>query len=400
MAVESSQNRPFVADFVRDTIEDEAVDRIRAGVMAARARGPRQSLGRPLFAVATFALILAVVGVVWLLAAGRSSVEGGVAAGPLFVRGAGLLTKLRAIDSTSEPMRSELTDGSMIELSGGAVIEARENSGHRVALDLGLGQARFDVRPGGPRRWSIEAGFVTVDVLGTAFTVDRGSDVVTVAVERGQVRLSSEYLDGGQRELHSGERIEVRRAEAQASFGAMSADDEALEEAIDGGPDVADGAASPRASWRRLAREGDFSEAYGVLGRDGLDREARRADSLDQLMTLADIARFSGHPRDAVGPLEEVIERYPSDTRAAVAAFTLGRLEGDVLHRHGRAARAFRRCLQLRTPAALREDAMARLAHSLARSGDYDGARSAARAYLRAHPSGRRAEELRRWVED
>ena len=56
-------------------------------------------------------------------------------------------------------------------------------------------------------------------------------------------------------------------------------------------------------------------------------------------MLLADVARLSGHPLEAVEPLELAMTRHSSSSRAAVAAFTLGRLESDVLRRQGRAAR-------------------------------------------------------------
>ena len=79
-------------------------------------------------------------------------------------------------------------------------------------------------------------------------------------------------------------------------------------------------------------------------------------------MLLADVARLSGHPREAVAPLERMIAEHPGDPRAPVAAVMLGRLEMDRLVRPERARRAFERARELGLPAALAPDVDRRLA--------------------------------------
>ena len=117
-------------------------------------------------------------------------------------------------------------------------------------------------------------------------------------------------------------------------------------------------------------------------------RETRQA-GVGDLLLLADVARLSGHPRDAVAPLERILDAYPRDAQAPLAAFALGRLELDALDAPARAARALDRALALGLPQSLREDARARLVEAHARSGNAAAARAAAAAYRREFPDGR-----------
>ena len=63
--------------------------------------------------------------------------------------------------------RVVLSDGSSIELAPGARFEPIESSASSFIAVLERGTASFDVHPGGPRRWQIECGLATVEVVGT-----------------------------------------------------------------------------------------------------------------------------------------------------------------------------------------------------------------------------------------
>jgi transmembrane sensor len=156
-------------------------------------------------------------------------------------------------------------------------------------------------------------------------------------------------------------------------------------------------AASP--VWRELARRGDNVGAYAELGPGGVARAARSAQ-VEDLFALADVARLSGHPADAVEPLERVVAEYPSDPRAPLAAFTIGRVELESLAAPGAAARAFEQALALGIPGGLAEDAYVYLAEARARSGDRAGAARAYQDYGVRFPGGRRAPDVRRWTTD
>lgn len=156
-------------------------------------------------------------------------------------------------------------------------------------------------------------------------------------------------------------------------------------------------ASATESSWREEAARGHHAEAYALLGSSGLEREVGRAASSEDLFVLADVARLSGHPERARAPLARLLELYPRDARAPLAAATLGRIELD-LGQPSRAARAFERALGLGAPLALEEDLRARLVESWVRAGDLEAARSAGDAYRRRFPDGRRKAEVERWL--
>lgn len=77
-------------------------------------------------------------------------------------------------------------------------------------------------------------------------------------------------------------------------------------------------------------------------------------------LARADDARRDGDLRTAVALLARVVRRG-ADRRAALAAFTLGRLEMDELRRPARARAAFSRALALGLPDRLAQQARRRL---------------------------------------
>ena len=110
------------------------------------------------------------------------------------------------------------------------------------------------------------------------------------------------------------------------------------------------------------------------------------------------MARLSGHPAEAVAPLERILGELSSDPQAPLAAFTLGRIELDALSHPAEARAAFERALALGVPAGLREDARARLVEACARAGETAAAASAASAYAREYPGGRHARAIEAWL--
>jgi transmembrane sensor len=122
--------------------------------------------------------------------------------------------------------------------------------------------------------------------------------------------------------------------------------------------------------------------------------DAGRDEAAD-LLLAADIARLSGHPEQALGPLRRLCEKHPADRRGPVAAFTLGRVLLDDLGRPGDAATAFRKARLLWPDGPLAEDALAREADSWRRAGNSDKARAEAERYLARYPEGRHAVAMR-----
>ncbi len=314
-----------------------------------------------------------------------------------------------------------LDDGSRIDVTRGTLVPTT-NDGSAVRFTLPQGHATFDVVPGGPRTWTIDAGLVTVTVLGTRFDVTRGDHEARVSVERGKVLVVGKGVPGGQIVLLAGDHVEVHEgappepplvptpgsaeppsiAPPPEPSSFPDSPDSSTAAAIAPSSTTNARAAVPSTSaqaaeaWHPLAKNGKYSEAYATLGREGVAREARRAERPEELMQVADVARLSGHPADAVLPLERLLENHAGSKVAPQAAFTLGKIELDALGRPGRAAVAFERSIALGVPAALKEDAFARRVEAYAKSNDAARARSSREAYEQAFPNGRYAESVRR----
>jgi transmembrane sensor len=376
-------------EHLRDAAEEPALRRIweRIDGRLPDARRRRRRLALVVFATASAAAAATIVSV-------RRD------AGPLrFVDGRALY----AVDAPAAGARVPLSDGSTIELGAGARFEPLESSGTTFLGVLQRGSASFDVRPGGPRRWQVECGLATVEVVGTRFSCERTPSGLRVAVQRGAVIVRGERVADRARRLAAGQWLDIPEAPG-AAVSARAPDELPATEAPEP-PALADGtpvvegaledepAAEPRASWRELAHRGRPAEAFAVLGTQGVRREARRLGVAD-LLALADVARLSGHPAEAVAPLDRILSDFAHDPQAPLAAFALGRLELDELARPRSAAVAFERALALGLPLTLRDDARARLVEAHERAGDRAAARAAAEAYLRELPAGRHRAEM------
>ncbi len=394
---------------------------------------------------------------------------------------------LAPVDAAHGDRVVTLADASEIRLAKGARVEPLLSSGSRFELLLRRGSAEFSVIPGGPRRWVIEAGVATVEVVGTVFRVTRGPRGVQVSVSRGTVLVRGEGVPDRVRRVTAGQTISV--APAVAPLPKVDVGPAAVAEATDspgdpGGvvalpaataaalPDATDAelpdptaaalpdptaaarpeataaalpdatAAAPRdatpaalpdataaalpdataaalpdataaalpdataaavpaapaAAWRRALARGAYKKAYGTLGAQGLKREVARTDLPQRLLELADVARLSGHPSQAVAPLDRLMTRHADSPQAGLAAFTLGRVYLDQLGEPAEAARAFEKAIGLHPPNALLADCHARLVEAYARAGDVSRAKRAASRYRALFPGGRQLADPRAWT--
>jgi transmembrane sensor len=270
---------------------------------------------------------------------------------------------------SSTPRETTLSDGSRIELSADSALEVLDNDGDTFVCALRRGQATFDVVPNGPRRWRIEVGAVAIEVVGTRFHVDRRERSVLVEVERGAVLVRGENVRDGVQKLRPGARLEVpstRPPSVEASRPSVPA---------------------PATTPEQGAAAGSVDGEIGVA----------RPPSTD-LLALADQQRRRGDLQGAIHTLKQAVERDPNDARSAMAAFTLGKLLLDGTGQPVEAEAAFRACLNRSPPAAIAEDAMARLVEAQSRAGAREAALATAGEYQRRYPSGRRLSDVRRWT--
>ncbi len=394
-----------IRELLQDPIDRDASDRLWTGIRARRARAAR----RARVAQVTAGLALAAAMALW--ARGRGGDHGGSGVSS---RGAGDLrledgSALGALASAARPRTVVLSDRSRIELSAGASVDPEANTGAAFVARL-RGAATFEVTPGGARRWSIECGHVTIDVIGTRFqVVDDGRSHVRVSVEHGIVVVRGEAVPDHLRRLVDGQSLDVdessdgaaARAARVPAAPAGPAPEDPPAGSGDPRPPAPRTAANPgpghATEWRALARDGSYDAAYQSLGADGLVHESAHA-SVDELLALADVARLSGHPRDCVLPLTRVLDEHGTDPRASLAAFTLGRVQLETLARPDLATTAFSHAITLGLPQGLIEDAYLRLVESQSRSGDGAGARATAAEYARKYPHGTRTPTMARWI--
>jgi transmembrane sensor len=394
-----SQIRFPLKDHLQDPVDEEALHRI-AEEIDSRLQGRKRRRFLP--------LVLAGATAVAAIIVAFSHVHRDT--GPLLFADGRELVAMAAGGAARE---IALSDGSRIRLSPGARIEPLQSSGFTFSAIVAQGRADFDVRPGGSRCWVIECGLATVEVLGTAFACEREPGRLRVVVSRGVVLVRGERVPDRARRLSAGETLEVAEDApslapvAAAPLAALALPENAGYSGLTGAesavrvPDREHSTSRARAAaattWRFLARHGRHREAFAALGTEGLRRESRRL-GVDDLLALADVARLSGHPAEAVMPLGRILTEFANDAQAPLAAFALGRLELDSLGHARAAASAFRKALDLGIPRGLREDVRARLVEAYARSGDAAAAQRAADAYLDEFPNGRHARAIQGWL--
>jgi transmembrane sensor len=255
------------------------------------------------------------------------------------------------------------------ELSPGTVLAPLPDRGGR-GFRLRAGGARFSVAHDPRRPFVVEAGDVTIEDLGTTFTVRYVTpDRVNIAVEEGRVRVRAGDDDT---EVSAGATLEVPVSSPGEAAGKK--------------PQPAGVVAS---AWRPLAERGQYEDARRALRKAG--PSAVRDDTAD-LLLAADAARLSGHPAEAVPYLERVLRGHAHDPRAELAAFTLGRVLLDELGRPREAVDAFAAARSSGGP--LAEDALARQVEALSRAGDVARSRDLGLLYRRLYPNGRRAKAV------
>jgi transmembrane sensor len=287
----------------------------------------------------------------------------------------------------------ELSDGSAaLAASNDARVEPVEITPNAVLVRLTGGAARFRVTPRSDREFRVVAGGVTVTVLGTVFVVELRNDGVEVRVERGRVRAETGTTI---RTIAAGQKFTFdTRMVSEPRNPPVSNRIEAPAPAIDAGRREAVPQRTAEPSWRLLAQDGEYERAYRVLT---LQRASVREEPGD-LMLAADVARLSGHGNEATKYLRRVLDRFGSDSRAPLAAFTLGRVLLDQLGRPHEAAEAFTLARKSAPGGALAQDALAREVESWARAGDPVRARARAEEYLKLFPNGRRRTAVRRYA--
>ncbi|WP_430436106.1 FecR family protein [Oceanibaculum nanhaiense] len=112
--------------------------------------------------------------------------------------------------ATGQTRQLVLADGSTVMLESGSALDVAYESGHR-AVRLLSGQAFFEVAPDAHRPFNVNAGGVSVTVVGTAFDVELTDRAVRVAVQQGQVEVSAGVENQSAALLSPGEALRIYR---------------------------------------------------------------------------------------------------------------------------------------------------------------------------------------------
>lgn len=356
-----------------DASEDHAA--IDRGVARLKASPRRPRRTRAWLAVSGVAAVAAAVALAIARTPGPSELE--------LASGAPLV----AIEARNAGQIVELSDGTRIELARGARIERLENDASRLVLRQEVGRVRYEVAPQGPRRFTIEAGLAAIEVIGTAFVIDRttagGLERVAIHVEHGVVIVRGDRVPDGVVRLEDGARLIVG-AEPHANVRTPSetAAPVTIEEAVPVAVAPVPRERPARTSEPRTQGPGEVSAA-----------EDDRPDDAE-LLARADSLRGAGR-RDEAQALLEMVAARGRAPHAALASFSLARLL-ETSDPAG-AERAFERALELGLPAALHGSAWAHLAGLQGARGDLDRARESAERAIAGGATGADLARAQRW---
>ena len=339
---------PSEAQLERGLIE------LRERVAEVRSRG--RAWRRMSLAGATAALLL--VAGVWGVSVFRN---GWTTSGPVAVdriEGGALLDGGYLSESGHAGIGVFFNEGSSFVLAPGTRGRLREvfKDGARFAIEDGA--ASFQITPNAARRWSVEAGPFLVTVKGTVFkvawdpsqrTLRTGSAPRSCGGQRagrGRGHSSSRRAAPGHRSAQGGDphhrgtiRGTVRRPASErgrpaersvrGARGRRGAEREASRHADEPGRPrrhVSSPSGTAGRRWAELLAAGRWDRILADVDREGIDATLGSASSED-LLALADAARYRRRVDLARAALLAQRRRFPGSARALDALFLLGRVE-------------------------------------------------------------------------
>jgi len=362
----------------------------------------RRALGVA-FAFALVTIALVVCGIRWSHAqrAIRATWNGAPLYGPSVVEAA-----------TNRPQSLEFTEGSQVLLEPDTRVSLARMSDHYANLTLDDGHILASIRKHTGITWTFVAGPYRIRVVGTRLTIDWDCDrrQLRVAVREGRVKVSGGDLPNEGLVLDAGTTLERGatndQAKPSAPLGVMApAELSAALPSLSRAPTKdligpahvsATGAAGP--TWSSLAKQGKYKEALALaemLGFETLINEVNEND----LLLLANAARYSGDAARAHQAQLKLRERFAGRRSAALAAFYLARSAFDIERRPDIAIHWFETFLTESPSGDLAALARTHLMSLWLNMGQREKARQVAQDYLRYHPDGAQAAQARSLVQ-
>lgn len=300
----------------------------------------------------------------------------------------------------------DFPDGSRVTFRAGSAGRLRPLAGSGEEIVLEQGRLEVHVVHAESTLWLVHAGPYRVRVTGTRFAVswreERSVPTFELTLAEGAVVIDGELLGAGV-SLRAGHRLRIASGvvllEPLVADAAPPAPRDPAGPRMEVGPspaephprsagasrgdgDVGDdgGAGLRNDRWLALAERGAYRDALVEAKRLGFGELCGRLDARG-LLTLGDVARYSGSHAQARKAFASLIARFPGDALAPDAVFSLGRLAFEA-QRPEEAVRWFRRYVASWPQAPLADQALGRVLECSIRLEDREGSRAAARAYL------------------
>jgi hypothetical protein len=324
---------------------ERGLSELRERVAAVRSRG-RAWRG---FSLAGAAAALLLAAGFWGLSVVRN---GWTTSGPVAVdriEGGALLEGGYLSESGHAGIGVFFNEGSSFVLAPGTRGRLREVSKDGARFAIEDGAASFQITPNAARRWSVEAGPFLVTVKGTIFKVDWDpvSERFELILRRGRVVVTGPVAGGGV-PLRAGQHLVIVLPRAETLITEEPADDEAARPAppseaplpvatpnakhpaartnLAGPPAPAISRGVGARRWGELLAAGRWDRILADVDREGIDATLASASSED-LLALADAARYRRRVDLARSALLAQRRRFPGAARALDALFLLGRVE-------------------------------------------------------------------------
>ncbi len=307
-----------------------------------------------------------------------------------------------------EPASYDLPGGGTLTLSPGTTVEIDRDKQKTLTLRLLRGEASAFTTSDGR---SAEIALIVEDARvlarpGSEVFVRRNSSDIDVRVASGSAEL---VWPSGSRELSTGDRIEsvpMRVLLTPVSQVEPVDDDDRRPHRVSL-PQPRDMTSLPirietpmvtvaPPDWRTKYNAGELAQALDLLrqGTGGIDGAIVTARSAAELAAISDIARArGGDPAAALNALTQLVDRFPSDPYAEIAAYTLGGMY-EKIGQSDQAQKYFERARSLK--GVLAEDALCKQIRAEHRAGRKDEAKRMAKEYVIKYPDGRCKEDVER----
>lgn len=308
------------------------------------------------------------------------------------------------IAAGSQPRTVGLPGGGEITLSPETTVEVERTSGGALTLRLVRGEAAVSTTEiAAAQNLAIVAGAARLSAgTGSVVRVRRNQDDMDVAVSDGSVRIIS---PAGSQELARGQEpvtVPIRTTSTTSQVDDSVRPRLAIrpsrssQDPRSDAPDVA----APAPDWLTRAKANDSAGALALLRQQpgGIAGAIASAKTAGELMVLSDLARSKGgDPSLAQSALTRVVDGFPDDPNASIAAYTLGRLY-DKAGQPQLAQTYYEKSLRLKPEGALAEDALCKQVQAEHRAAHKDEAVRIGKEYLSKYPDGRCKEEVERII--